>query len=381
MGKNEAVIKLVSLFSGAGGLDTGFEIAFKKSDSVSFQTVWANEYDKAIHATYRAAFPQVNLVQDSITKVVREDLKDLKGHDLVAASEKGTSQFGLLGGPPCQSWSAAGSKRGKEDPRGQLFWDYIRILKMLKPVFFVAENVPGILADRNREALDGILEEFCEAGYNVRYSKLNAAFHDVPEDRERVIFVGFRTDLVSKNPFEFPKPSKRENGTLRKMTMADVPRLKELAKTAKAFDPNDRDSKENEFMEGGFSSMYLSRNRCRKWDEPSFTIQATARHAPVHPDFGSMTKQSQDLFDFDTPNKARRFTVRECAEIQTFPASHKFIYKNIVDGYKMIGNAVPVNLAKAIAREIGNFLNSADYSNSAPANLKKGRAEYIKKPY
>ena len=374
-------IKIVSLFSGAGGLDKGFELAAAAGSPFHFETVWANEYDNAIHATYRNAFPKAMLVEKSITKVVGEDLVDLNGADLIGSSNSGQEIFGLLGGPPCQSWSAAGAKRGKEDPRGQLFWDYIRILSLLKPVFFVAENVPGILAERNKDALAGILEEFCEAGYNVQFSKLNAAYHDVPEDRERVIFVGIRSDIVSKGQYIFPAPSRFEDGKPAKMTMRDVPALLALSKSAQPFSAENRSPIQNEFMEGGFSPLFMSRNRCRNWNEPSFTIQATARHAPVHPESGSMSKIGQDAFEFDQPKFVRRFTVRECAEIQTFPADHKFIYKNITDGYKMIGNAVPVNLGRAIAKSIGIFLSGAEIPNGKVGRLSPGSAKFIAKPY
>lgn len=374
-------IKIVSLFSGAGGLDKGFELASQVGSPIHFETVWANEFDKAIHETYEHAFPRANLIRKSITKVVAEDLVDLRGDDLIEMSNSGTEFFGLLGGPPCQSWSAAGAKRGKEDPRGQLFWDYIRILGLLKPVFFVAENVPGILAERNREALAGILDEFCASGYNVWYAKLNAAYHDVPEDRERVIFVGVRSDIVSGGEYGFPSPSDMKEGKPVKRTMQDVPQLLELSKTAQAFSSNNRSPNQNEYMEGGFSPLFMSRNRCRGWSEPSFTIQATARHAPVHPDFGAMSKIEQDAFEFVNPNTVRRFTVRECAEIQTFPANHKFIFKNITDGYKMIGNAVPVNLGRAIARSIGVYLEGATISRGQVGKLRQGSATYVAKPY
>lgn len=381
MTKEIKEIKIVSLFSGAGGLDKGFELAATSGSPIHFETVWANEYDNAIHATYRNAFPKAMLVEKSITKVAGEDLVDLQGADLIRSSNSGLEMFGLLGGPPCQSWSAAGAKRGKEDPRGQLFWDYIRILSLLKPVFFVAENVPGILADRNKEALAGILQEFCDAGYNVQYSKLNAAFHDVPEDRERVIFVGVRSDIVSKSEYSFPSPSRLEDGKPTKMTMQDVPALLALSKSARPFSTDNRSQDQNEFMEGGFSPLFMSRNRCRNWNEPSFTIQATARHAPVHPELGSMSKVGQDAFVFDKPNSVRRFTVRECAEIQTFPADHKFIYKNITDGYKMIGNAVPVNLGRAIAKSIGKYLAAAEIPAGKVGKLTPGSARFIAKPY
>lgn len=111
-------------------------------------------------------------------------------------------------------------------------------------------------------------------------------------------------------------------------------------------------------MNGGFSSIYMSRNRVRSWDEPSFTIQAGGRHAPLHPQAPKMKfiEHNKRVFVPGQEKKYRRLSVRECARIQTFPDDYIFKYKNIADGYKMIGNAVPVNFAKHIAQRImSNF--------------------------
>lgn len=371
-------IKLVSLFSGAGGLDAGFE-AVRLGETQVFETVWANEYDRAIYRTYKAAFPGVKLHEGSITEVSADDLVSPSGESLVSQRD---TPLGLIGGPPCQSWSSAGAKRGKDDHRGQLFWDYIRILGLVKPAFFVAENVPGILAQRNSQALSDILSDFAMAGYNVTYAKLNAAFHDVPEDRERVIFVGIRSDLEMPKSFHFPLPSKFDTaGRPVKMVLADLPSLRELASTAVPYNPAKPDSQQNEFMEGSFSPLFMSRNRCRTWDSPSFTIQATARHAPIHPDHGEMRKVGTDLFEFNPGKPFRRLSVRECAEIQTFAKTHRFIYDSVADGYKMIGNAVPVNLAKAVATSIAEYLVLLGDIPPAPRALAKGKQAVFVNPY
>ena len=110
----------------------------------------------------------------------------------------------------------------------------------------------------------------------------------------------------------------------------------------------------NEYMVGSFSTIFMSRNRVRKWDEPSFTIQAGGRHAPVHPDAPKMKKVGTNKFKFCENNldKYRRLSVRECARIQTFPDDFVFLYEQVADAYKMIGNAVPVKLAEVIASAI-----------------------------
>jgi DNA (cytosine-5)-methyltransferase 1 len=350
-------LRVASLFSGAGGLDLGFERAL---GGKAFHVVWANEYDKTITPTFRKNFPNTRLVEGSIAKLDSDDLHDGTVSLLPSAGPKGAIA-GLLGGPPCQSWSEAGARRGSADPRGQLFFEYIRILRLLKPAFFLAENVSGILFERHKEALARILEEFRLSGYNVYYSKLNAVDYEVPEDRERVIFIGFRSDLPLEKPFAFPEPVKR------KKTLEVI---RKWASTAKPFDPKKRDKKQNEWMEGGFSPIFLSRNRVRGWDEPSFTVQATARHAPLHPDAGKMVKVGTDQFKFapgsEKKGLVRRLTVREAAEVQTFPSSFTFEYTNVINGYKMVGNAVPVKFAEHLARAIFLHLETIP-SASLPA--------------
>lgn len=104
----------------------------------------------------------------------------------------------------------------------------------------------------------------------------------------------------------------------------------------------------------------MSRNRVRAWDEPSFTIQAGGRHAPIHPQANKMifVEQNKRIFDSKSPKPYRRLSVRECARIQTFPDDFIFKYENVADGYKMIGNAVPVKFAEIMAREIRKDLDS-----------------------
>lgn len=328
-------MRVASLFSGAGGLDKGFEIA-------GFETVWANEYDSSIWDTFKHNFPNTYLDQRSIVDVDSSDVPDVDG---------------LIGGPPCQSWSEAGAGRGIEDQRGQLFLDYIRILKDKQPKFFLAENVSGILHEKHRVAFQGILKSFSEAGYDVYYELLNANDYEVPEDRKRVIIIGFRKDLRVQFSFPQPlnvRPTLRDalNNLPEPSSSKDGRRPQELVLPI----PN------HEYMLGSFSTIFMSRNRVRSWDEPSFTIQAGARHAPIHPQAPTMVKTGKDNFEF-VPGKEglyRRLSVRECARIQTFPDDFVFRYTKISDGYKMIGNAVPVLFAKHLAISIRDALSSVE---------------------
>jgi DNA (cytosine-5)-methyltransferase 1 len=319
--------QLVSLFVGAGGLDLGFEKA-------GFHTIWANEYDKTIWATFEHNFPNTKLDRRSITEVTPEEIPDCDG---------------MIGGPPCQSWSEAGAGRGIDDSRGKLFYDYIRLLKVKQPKFFVCENVHGILAEKHREHFNNFIKEFENAGYNVVYQEVDANDYNVPETRLRVIIVGYRKDLNKK--FVFPETQKYKP-TLRD-AIWDLRQATPAKQHNKSFG-NELATPNHEYMNGGFSTIYMSRNRVRSWDEPSFTIQAGGRHAPIHPQAPKMIFVEQNKREFvkGQEDKYRRLSVRECARIQTFPDDFIFIYNDIADGYKMIGNAVPVNLALAIAQKI-----------------------------
>ncbi|MEK7613998.1 MAG: DNA cytosine methyltransferase [Patescibacteria group bacterium] len=320
-------MKLVSLFTGAGGLDLGFERA-------GFDVVWANEYDKTIWETFEYNFPH--------TKLDKRSIVDVRSNEIPEAD-------GIIGGPPCQSWSEAGAGRGINDKRGQLFHDYIRLLKDKQPKFFLAENVSGILHPKHATAFGNILKEFENAGYVISQELLNANDYKVPQDRLRVIIVGYRKNLNKK--FEFPQP--QEYKPVLKDAIFDL----RSAKPAQDKNKTNGDTLQipnHEYMNGGFSTIYMSRNRVRSWDEPSFTIQAGGRHAPIHPQAPKMKfiSQNKRIFVPGQEHKYRRLSVRECARIQTFPDNFLFKYNDVADGYKMIGNAVPVNFANAIAEKI-----------------------------
>lgn len=328
-------MNIISLFSGAGGLDLGFHKA-------GFTTIVANEYDKKICPTFKANFPNVKLIEGDIRDIDSSDFPD----DIT----------GIIGGPPCQSWSEAGTLKGIEDARGQLFYEYIRILRDKKPLFFVAENVSGMLANRHSQAVKGFLTLFDEAGYNVVYKLLNANDYDVAQDRDRVFYIGFRKDLNIHN-FEYPTPCKHKP-TLRECIWD----LKDNVIPAKAHNKTNGDSckiPNHEYFIGAYSPIFMSRNRVRSWDEPAFTVQASGRQCQLHPQAPKMIKLEKNLQKFVDGKEYlyRRMSVREVARIQGFPDDFKFIYDDVNYGYKMIGNAVPVNLAYHVALQIKKYLN------------------------
>ncbi|MFZ5554746.1 MAG: DNA cytosine methyltransferase [Bacteroidota bacterium] len=327
-------MKIVSFFAGAGGLDLGFRKA-------GFNVVWANEFDKDIWETYEKNHKGSFLDKRSIVDIPSDEVPDCDG---------------IIGGPPCQSWSEAGALRGINDKRGQLFFEFIRILADKQPKFFLAENVSGMLLSRHSKVLENIKSMFKECGYVLSFEMLNASDFGVPQDRNRVFFVGYRKDLALK--FNFPEPETKKI-TL-ESAIGDLKNSAMPAKKGNYTNQNLCKFPNHEYMVGDFSPMYMSRNRVRSWDEVSFTIQAGGRHAPIHPQAPKMKFIEQNKREFvkSKINLYRRLSVRECARIQTFPDDFIFYYNHIAAGYKMIGNAVPVQLAKALAIKIYQDMSS-----------------------
>ncbi len=324
-------MELISLFSGAGGLDLGFEKA-------GFKIVAANEYDKTIWETYEKNHT-ANLIKSDIRKVPSSSFPECDG---------------IIGGPPCQSWSEAGSLKGIDDPRGQLFYEYIRILKDKQPKFFLAENVKGMMSKRHNSAVEEIVKQFETAGYDIFIKLLNANDYGVAQDRKRVFYIGFRKDLGIN--FTFPGPQEY------KPVFKDI--IYDLKDNAIPSIEKNKTNGENcilpnhEYFTGAYSTIFMSRNRVRQWYEPAFTVQASGRQCQLHPQAPVMPKVEKNLNKFaeGSEHLYRRLTVREAARVQCFPDDFIFYYNSLNDGYKMIGNAVPVELAYSIAKQIKKYL-------------------------
>ena len=312
-------MKIASFFSGIGGLDLGFK-------NNGFNIVWANEFDKTIWETYEKNH-SCFLEKRSIINLNENDIPNVDG---------------FIGGPPCQSWSVGGSGKGIDDKRGKTFLKLLSLIELKKPNFFILENVQGILSKKHSEILNKIIDTFNQLGYDLHYKCLNAKYYDVPQDRKRVFFIGFKKNLNIS--FNFPKKKTKIK------TLEDVISNLENPESTK----NNTIKPMDEYLDDTFSSRYMSRNRVRTWNEPSFTIPAMGRQIPLHPSAPKMIQVKKNLFEFkkEDLSKYRRLTVRECAIIQTFPNNFVIKYNKINDAYKMIGNAVPVKLAEAIAKEV-----------------------------
>lgn len=322
-------MNLISLFSGAGGLDLGFQIA-------GFRIMIANEIDAKICPTFRANFPDVHLIEGDIRKLSPSDFPD----DI----------DGIIGGPPCQSWSEGGKQLGLDDERGKMFLTYIDFIQAKQPKFFVIENVKGILGDKHFQTFMKMLDQLKNAGYVVHYQLMNAMDYHVPQERYRVFVVGIRRDIDVN--YQFPQPDNSCFIALRQ-AIGDITEEPRKYTSERVDTRYDKWLNHDVYM-GPFDERFMARNRVRGWNEVSYTMQTKARNCPLHPQAPKMVYVSHDkqIFRPGYEHLYRRFSVRECARIQTFPDGFRFIYHDVCDGYKMVGNAVPPRLGRAIALSV-----------------------------
>lgn len=353
---NPHKINIVSLFSGAGGLDLGVLFAgISVSNSVKSlysnwdNRRWLNKHEKLTNIIYsNDLFASSNATySDNFAGDFVKDDRDIRE---VLSFPKADL---MLGGFPCPGFSVAGP-RLLDDPRNFLYIHYIRALIDSKPKFFIAENVKGLMTMAGGKVLTQIKEDFTAAGYHVEVNLVNAKNYGVPQSRERVFIIGIRNDLFEQG-VEYHLPEITNSNT--DETKDDLITLKEAIGDL----PVDPEG----YFEGSYSSMYMSRNRKKAWNDVSFTIQASARQAPQYPGGLPMKKVSKDLWKFQGELN-RRLSVRECARIQTFPDWFEFSddgkdnvsrTNRLNEKYKQIGNAVPVMLAEKITRPVMQYLS------------------------
>ncbi len=345
---------LLSLFSGCGGLDLGFELAglkavmgekvmeeafrdksvFQKNiNNNVFHTIFVNDIFTEARETYVGnAGKYIYMDKSDIRKIKQFPKADI-----------------VLGGFPCPGFSEAGP-RLLDDKRNFLYLHFIRCLMQSKPKLFVAENVKGMTTLGKGEVFKQIVEDFAAAGYTIYHKLLSSEEYGVPQIRKRVILVGVRNDIDFE--YQYPEPAYGD----------EKKGLKKIVDLRTAI--GDLEDNPGEYFTGSYSSMFMSRNRKKSWSEPSFTIQASGRQAPIHPGGEPMVKVGKDKYIFtDGEENNRRLSVKEIARIQTFPDWYEFsrgtsnrnenAKLDLV--YKQIGNAVPVRLALAVAEPIAEF--------------------------
>lgn len=331
----------IELFTGAGGLALGLEKA-------GFKHVMLNEFNDKAVKTLRKNRPEWNIIKEDITNLSFNEYSN-KNIDL------------LSGGFPCQAFSYVGKGLGFADIRGTLFYHYSRTLSEIKPKFFIAENVKGLLTHDNGKTIEVIYEEFRKQGYIVLKPKIfNCVFYKVPQKRERIIIIGVRKDIYRENIlFEDPTMFYEVlnlNDAFYKgilfdsdVNLSNVIKYSEKKEKILKLVPmggNWKDLPEKEQKEYLGESFYKGGGktgiaRRLSLDKPSLTLLCSP-----------MQKQTERCHPVET----RPLTIRESARIQTFPDDWVF-EGTVSDQYKQIGNAVPVNFAEVIGKSIINYMN------------------------
>lgn len=408
--KKKKKYRVISLFSGAGGMDLGFINA-------GFDIVWANDFFKEAVESYRKNVDS-RIVYGDITKIDSSEMPD--DIDLV------------IGGFPCQGFSVANTKRSMKDERNFLYKEMLRVIDDKKPKFFVAENVKGILSMKKGKVFEIIKKDFKKLGYNVDAKLLNAAEYGVPQARERVVIIGNRIGV--KNPYPKPthwvdskkyeskkglkdpitveqtigflsdvrlsdKPIKLDNGMIIYNHMAATNvydkfwgrkykvKQEDICDYLKMW--RDKAGYTTKKVDDHFGYKYTAGHWFRK-DNHSGSIPKPSDWWELKKILGFDNKydkkvttmvekeikfeQSLRITNWDRPsdtitatspeihvNRERRLSARECAMLQTFPMDYEFVGSlNVI--YRQIGNAVPVKLAEQIAKGIYDELDKNEKS-------------------
>lgn len=339
--------KVVSLFSGGGGLDMGFKAA-------GYDIIWANDINADAVESYK---------RNVGNEITCDDIYTINERDIPHCDV-------VIGGPPCQSFSLAGN-RHSEDNRGRLVWRYIDIIKALQPQAFLFENVTGLLSSKNNDGeriLPLLLQAFSNIGYSVSYQVINAADYGVPQLRKRLIIVGLQGTLSA---FQFPEPTHNEFGADGKFKYVSVkealgdlpspssdccisdheyPTMSELDRYICAHVkpggnymdiPDGVNSLRIKRLkrDGGHTTCYGRMDP----DKPAYTINTYFNR----PNVGCNIHYAED----------RLITVREAMRLQTFPDDYVLVAHSKQGKNLIVGNAVPPALARILANQLKLYLH------------------------
>lgn len=378
---SDEALTSIDLFSGCGGLTKGFSITGVRS-------IFASDIDENCEKTFTRNFPDTPFLCKDITEVEKDE---------VDALLKGEVPDIIIGGPPCQGFSLANKRRNKikDDPRNKLFYGFVKFINWYSPKAFVMENVKGLLSMQNGEVIKTIVEEFTNAGkcgYNVAYKVLKASDYGVPQNRERVILIGFRKDLNIQP--QHPAPYQQDHLVTVDEAICDLPQIQAGEGTdvqeypKKPQNPYQQLMRENSHyvlnhiamkhtarLIARFEAIKPGQDLLDVWE----THGALKRGAPNEKSTIKFHQNNQRLYgnlpaptiaasfqsNFIHPHLNRNFTAREGARLQSFPDDFvfegmrtKMSWEKGLSQYQQIGNAVPVLLAKAIADCIVKQLNS-----------------------
>lgn len=327
-------LKVLSLFSGCGGLDLGFKGGFDYLGDYygknPFEIIWANEFIPQAAKTYAKQFGN-HVVVDDIANIKEKDLPS--GVDVV------------IGGFPCQDFSIAGKLQGLDVERGRLYLEMKRVIDITKPKVFIAENVKNLLMMEKGLILKTIIDDFKDSGYEVKFHLFHAANYGVPQNRERVIIYGVREDLSDDIKLQLPKETHKEENWVTSYTAIDD--LWNELDTDKFLNHTTKSYSKAKFYEGRRMQGNIRIQR----DKISPTIRSE-HHGNIEGHYRTFGDES-DMKNW------RRLSIRECARIQSFPDTFDFPVSTSM-AYKQIGNAVPPVLSWHIARAVSISMKKED---------------------
>lgn len=313
---SEKKYKVVSLFSGIGGFDIGFQNA-------GFDIIWANDFDKYACETYKA-----NVSQNIVCDDIRNQLDKIPQHDI------------LIGGFPCQPFSTLGKLKGFEDDRGTMFFYIKRIAQEHDTKILVLENVKNIKNHDNGKTFQRILDELDQIGYHCYHDIMNTADFGIPQRRNRMYIVAFNKKYFPKVPFDFPE-------------------AQELTTTTQ--DLLDKKVDEKYFISKKVFPTIMGEGTKGYIVKPTIDMPIsktlTATMAKMH-------RASQDNYFTDNINSKniseektniRKLTPNECRKLQGFPSDWKQVVSD-TQAYKQFGNAVTVDVAYNVAKNIMDYI-------------------------
>jgi len=310
------MLHAISLFSGCGGSDVGLT-------ALGVRVTWATDIWQPACDTYRLNMPDTEVVCADV-----QDIKHFPGADV------------MIGCYPCQGFSQG----GRRDPTveiNQLFRHFGRALRRVKPLGFIVENVVGMTFGRNRLLLQQQLALFRWSGYDVQWRLLDARDYGLAQERKRVFIVGTRKDLGLQ--YAYPQPT-HEPGTHQPWTAQEI--------VLKGFPlwP------ESGYDRQPLSWYYMSRRRRREWGETAPCVVSHSRSVALHPVSPPMRYVGPDAYQFVTEEPARRYSYLECAALQGFPRTFRWVDGSLTLKYRLVGNAVPPPLMKAVAAPLVRML-------------------------
>jgi DNA (cytosine-5)-methyltransferase 1 len=325
MSKN---LKYIDLFSGAGGFSLGF-------DNKGFQNVFSVDIEPSFCKTYKYNFPNHQLIEKDICDVKDSEISYLKEFDTIDV---------IVGGPPCQGFSIAGNigRKFVDDPRNRLFKEFVRFVKVIKPKFFVMENVARLYNHNKEKTRQDIITDFENLGYKVACKILNSADYGVPQVRKRVIFIGTSTN----KKIIFPEKEVDTYVSV-KEALSRYPKLKSGEESSV---PNHVAMSHSEQMltkmsyitDGGDRNQIPVKIRPKSGDVRKYIKYDSDKPAVC------VTGDMRKIFHYD---QNRALTVRELAKLQSFPDD--FVFKGSkISQQQQVGNSVPPKMAESIASVI-----------------------------